>query len=234
MKNGRVEPETDFGREEALALQEILHSPARRKETMGYLETAGFLFAVCCNPDMVKPSEWLPEILGKSYGDLAYLEEAQRTLELLMRLYDHINYGVLERHPALPWGCEVRADPLANMEDDAPLARWARGFAQGYGWLQESWPDDLTPGLDKGLGACLMVLTFFSGRGVAEEFWKESKSADFPFEKMAKTVQELLAPTLMAYADLGRSFYEASIAPPRRSKTRRPHAGRSRKKRRRP
>lgn len=228
-----MRPETDFGREEALALQEILHSPARPKDTMGYLETAGFLFAVCCNPDMVPPSEWLPEVLGKSHGNLADLEEAQGTLDLLMRLYNHINYGVLERCSTLPWGCEVRDDPLANLENDAPLSRWARGFAQGYGWLQESWQGVLLPELEEDLGACVMVLTFFSRRGVAEDLWKESKSADFPFEQMAKTMQDIFAPTMVAYADLGRSFYEASIAPPLRSRTRRAHAGRSRKKRRR-
>jgi yecA family protein len=210
-----VKPGTDFGREEALALQAILQSASRPKDTMRYPETAGFLFAVCCNPDMVQPSEWIPEVLGKSHGDLADLEEAQRTLNLLMRLYNHINHGVLGRHPALPLGCEVRTDPLANLEADAPFSRWARGFAEGYDWLQESWPDDLPGELDQGLSSCLMVLTFFSKRSLAEAYWKESKRTAFPFEAMAKKMQEMLLPTMAAYADLGRSLYDGMLQRPR-------------------
>jgi yecA family protein len=206
-----VKPGTDFGREEALALQRFLGAPSRPKDTMGYFESAGFLFAVCCNPDLVQPSEWIPEVLRKSHGDLADLEEAQRTLNLLMGLYNHINHGVLGRHPDFPWGCEVRMDPLANLDDDAPLSRWARGFAEGYDWLQESWPDDLPGELDEGLGSCLMVLTFFSRRSLAEAYWKESKRTDFPFEAMAKKMQEMLVPTMAAYADLGRSLYEGKL-----------------------
>lgn len=211
-----MKPDTDFGSEEALALQAILHAVERPKDTMRYPEAAGFLFAVCCNPDIVQPSEWIPEVLGKSHGNLANLAEAQRTLELLMRLYNHINCGVLERHPALPWGCEVRADPLANLEDDAPVARWARGFAEGYDWLQESWPDDLPGELDQGLGSCLMVLTFFSKRSLAEAYWKESKRTDFSFEAMARKMQDMLRPTMAAYADLGRSLHLGMLKKPKR------------------
>ena len=225
-----VKPGTDFGREEALALQAILHSASRPKETMPYPETAGFLFAVCCNPDRVQPSEWIPEVLGRSHGDLADLEEAQRTLNLLMRFYNHINHGVLGRHPLLPWGCEVQADPLANLQEDAPLSGWARGFAEGHDWLQESWPDDLPGELDEGLGSCLMVLTFFSRRSLAEAYWKESKRTDFPFEAMAKKMQEMLVPTMAAYAELGRSLYEGLLKPKPSRRARGPQTGRSGKK----
>lgn len=216
-----MKPVIKFGREEALALQNVLGSPSRPKDTLGYFESAGFLFAVCCNPDMVQPSEWLPEILGKNYGNLANLEEAQHALQLLMGFYNHINRGVLEHRPQLPWGCDVRPEPLANLEEGAPLSRWARGFAEGNDWLQESWPDDLPEELDGGLGACMLVLTFFSSRTLAEAYWKESQRIDWPLEAMAKKMQEMLLPTMAAYADLGRSLYEGVLKKPRPASARR-------------
>jgi len=216
-----VKPVIEFGREQALALQHFLGSPSRPGETMGYFESAGFLFAVCCNPDLVQPSEWLPEILGEGFGDLADLEEAQGVLQLLMALYNHINLGVFEARPELPLGCEVRLDPLANLDDGAPLSRWARGFSEGYDWLQESWPDDLPNELDQGLGSCLMVLTFFSKRSLAEAYWKESKRTDFPFEVMARKMQDMLLPTMAAYAELGRSLYQGMLRKPKATLSRR-------------
>jgi yecA family protein len=204
----------EFTREDALALQELLASPSRPRDTMGYFESAGFLFAVCCNPDVVQASEWMPEVLGEEYGDLADLEEAQRALRLLMGLYNDINRGVFEHHPELPWGCDVRPEPLANLEEDAPLARWARGFARGYDWLQESWPDDLPSDLDQALGTCLVVLTFFSRRSLAEAYWKDTKRADFPFDAMAGKMHAMLHTAMLAYADLGRSLEQGAPGKP--------------------
>jgi yecA family protein len=206
-----VKPPTDFGREEALALQAILESPSRPADTLHYFEAAGFLFAVCVNPDLVQPSEWIPEVLGKSHGDIVDFDEAKKTLDLLMGLYNQVNQGVLERRAALPWGCEVREDAMSNLDEDAPLARWSRGFSQGYGWLQKSWPDDLSSELSQGLSSCLIVLTFFSKRSLAEAYWKQARESGYSLEVMAGKMQEMLLPTMAAFADLGRHLYESSL-----------------------
>jgi uncharacterized protein len=213
-----MNPAPEFSRDDALALQELLASPSRPKDTMRYLETAGFLFAVCCTPDMVQPAEWIPIVLGEAGGGFKDRKEAARALQLVMALYNHVNHGVLERRPELPWGCEVRTEPLANLEDDAPLSRWARGFAEGSDWLQASWPEELPDELGDGLGACMLVLSFFASRALAEAYWKESQRLDQPLEAMARRMQEMLPRTMGAYADLGRSLYEGLLdkqKPPR-------------------
>jgi yecA family protein len=202
---------TEFGPEEALALQAILESPARPADTLHYFEAAGFLFAVCGNPDLVQPSEWIPEVLGKTHGDIVDMDEAKKTLELLMGLYNQVNQGVLDRHPALPWGCGVREEAMSNLEEDAPLARWASGFSQGYGWLQASWPDDLPSELKQGLSSCLIVLTFFAKRSLAEGYWKQAKESGYSLEEMAGKMQEMLVPTMAAFAGLGRHLYERAM-----------------------
>src|SRR5262245_14581170 len=204
-------PPTDFTVEDATALQALLSAPERPEETIGYFETAGFLFAVCCNPDMVGPSEWLPEVLGTDDGIFADLEEANRGLHLLMALYNNINAGVLERRPSLPLLCEVRPAPLDNLEPDAPLSLWSRGFGQGYDWLLESWPDDLPDDMSEDLGACLMVLTFHSNRELAEAYRAETEFKGPTLEAMSTEMQEILLPTMAAYADLGRTPYEGAL-----------------------
>lgn len=206
-----MKPPTEFGRAEAVALQAILESPSRPAGTMRYFEAAGFLFAVCCNPDMVRPQEWILEVLGESHGNLADLEEAQKAMDLLMRLYNHINEGVLEQRPALPWGCEPRENALADFEDDAPLSRWSRGFGEGFDWLKNSWPEDLPKDLDDGLGSCLLVLTFFSSRKLAEAYRDESGRSDYSLAQMAKRTHEMLPSAMAAFANLGRYLYECSI-----------------------
>ena len=204
-------PPIAFGAEDGRALQALLSAPERPKDTMSYLEAAGFLFAVCCNPDLVKPSEWLPIVLGENGGSFAGLEEANRALQLVMGLYNHINAGVLAHKPELPPLCEVRAGPLDNLEEDAPLSQWSRGFGQGYDWLSLSWPDDLPDELDEGLGATLLVLTFHSTRSLAEAYRQETKGTPMPLEEMAARMQEMMLPTMAAYAELGRGLYEGML-----------------------
>jgi yecA family protein len=229
-----VNPVPEFSREDALALQKLLASPSRPQDAMGYFEAAGFLFAVCCSPDSVQPSEWVPIVLDEKGGGFADFDELQRALQLVMALHNHINEGVLQGRPELPWGCDVRADPLANLEEDAPLSRWARGFAEGSDWLQASWPDELPEELGDGLGACMLVLSFFASRQLAEAYWKESRRLDMPLAAMAKQMQEMLPRTMAAYAGLGRGIHEGMLAPKvRRPGTGEPEATRSSGKRRR-
>ena len=227
-----IAPPIAFGVEAAGALQALLSAPGRPKDTMPYFETAGFLFAVCCNPDLVKPSEWLPVVLGENGGFFADLEEANRVLQLVMDLYNHVNAGVQNRQPALPPLCEMRPSALDNLEPDAPLSRWSRGFGEGTDWLSMSWPDDLPDELDEGLGASMLVLTFHSSPKLAEAYRNEARGAAMTLEAMAVKMQEMLLPTMAAYANLGRSLYEGMLKRQARSATRSGgRSGRSRSKR---
>jgi yecA family protein len=199
---------TTFSAEDAIALRALLSAPGRPKDTMDYFETAGLLFAVCCNPDMVKPSEWLPVVLGEEGTLFADIDGANHGMALITGLYNHINEGVRERRPTLPPLCEIQPRALDNLQADVPLSRWSRGFGQGYDWLSLSWPDDLPDELDEGLGACLLVLTFHSSRELAEAYRHEAHGTPISLEEMAARMQQMLLPTMIAYADLGRSLHE--------------------------
>jgi uncharacterized protein len=180
---------------------------------MSYCELAGFLFAVASSPEMVQPSEWIPLVFNKNEGGFATLDEAQEILPAIMALYNHANHGVLERTPALPPGCVVRTEPLANLEPDAPLSQWARGFTQGHDWLSKLWNEYTPKSLSNELGADMLVLSFFSTPQLAEAFRKEGKQKDKPLAEMAGEMLHLLPEAMKSYAHLGRSIHEALREP---------------------
>lgn len=176
---------------------------------MSYCELAGFLFAVACSPEIVQPSEWMPLVFNEEEGGFGTLEEAQEILPAIMALYNHVNHGVLDRNPALPPGCTVHDDPPVNLEPDAPLSQWARGFTQGHDWLSKLW-DEYTPdSLSDELGANMLVLSFFTNRRLAEAYRKEVKQQDKPLGDMAADMLRLLPDAMRGYAHLGRTIYEA-------------------------
>ncbi len=187
-------------------LADFLAARQRPDGTMSYCECGGFLFAVSCSPEMIQPSEWMPLIFDDQDAAYATLDEAREILPVLMALYNHISHQVFEGAPALPAGCEMRDEALGNLDEDAPLSQWARGFLQGHNWLSELW-DEYTPdALSDELGSLLMVLSFFASRQLAEAFHGEVEAKQKSLEDMCDTVLGLLPDALADYAHLGRSI----------------------------
>lgn len=195
------------------ALRTFLESPERPRGTLGYHELCGFVYAVVSAPELIPPSEWLPMIFDHADPNYADLYEAQGTLERLMTLYNQSNTRVLDRKTSLDPGVEFRDDVLANLDTDAPVSRWARGFVTGHSWLEEVWDDCVPDELEGEFAACLMTLSFFASRSLAEDFVKETvapgRATDI--ETVAATMRELFPDALASYAELGRTIYEVRV-----------------------
>src|SRR6187551_3559903 len=88
--------------------------------TLRYPELQGFLFAVANAPEVILPSEWIPAVFDDQAPEYQDDEEAHLVMMALMDEYNAVNTASLEG--TLPPGCELRADPMANFEDDAPIA----------------------------------------------------------------------------------------------------------------
>ncbi len=204
-----------FTDSQATRLAAFLGAPERPEGTMGYCELAGFLFAVACSPELVQPSEWLPLVFSENEGGFATLEEAQEILPAIMALYNHVNRGVLEGEPALPPGCTVHVEPIVNLETDAPLSRWARGFAGGHGWLENAWDEYAPEAFDDELDADMLILSFFASRKLAEVCRKEIRSRDISLEELTGEMLTALPDAMRSYALMGRSIYEAALSEPR-------------------
>lgn len=230
---GSLEPSAvEWTPEHAEALRAALGPRAAKEDgSFGYCELAGFLFALACSPELVKPSEWIPLALGEEPGALGSGEDVQRIADLVMRLHNHINLQVLERSPSLPPGVEVRPEPMDNFAPGAPLSQWARGFSEGHAWLEETWDaylpaeaDEDAEDLDQALGAIMIVLGFFGGRGFAEACLEEMERPQ-PLERMAPKMLEAFPDAMRELAELGRALEE--IARERRTPARSAKVGRN-------
>ena len=125
-------------------------------------------------PELVMPSEWMPIVFGDQGAVYTCIEEAREVTTALMIVYDSINAAVHEHRAALPAEYRFREPPLANLEDDAPVACWSRGFLQGHQWLEESWDAYVPKELDEEYASMLMTLSFFASKKLAEEFCAEA------------------------------------------------------------
>ncbi len=200
-----------FTETHATLLRNFLALPQRPKDTMTYPQLAGFLFSMANAPELIPPSEWMPIIFSDQDARFETRVEAERVLQALMALYNDCGRERAEGGASLPPGCEIRPQPLDNLEADAPLSQWARGFLTGHFYLEEIW-DELTPDeLDEELGAILMVLTFFASSKLVDAYHKEGKGKT-SLEHLAETVVRIFPDAMIEYARLGRSLFQAMLA----------------------
>src|SRR3989338_5353932 len=200
----------EFTKAHATLLSRFLAAPERPEGTMTYPQFAGFVFAVACAPELVRPSEWLPLVFDDQEPDYETMDEAQDVLAAMMALYNECNRQGVEGNAALPPGCEIRSKPLDNLDADAPLSQGARGFSGGFGYLEETWNEHLPAELDKELGAILMVLGFFASPTLADTFVAEAKG-DASLERLAATVVQVFPDAMLGYAHMGRAIYQALL-----------------------
>jgi yecA family protein len=186
-----------FTEAHAEVLINFFSAPQRPEGTMRYEEVAGFLFAMACVPEVIPPSEWLPVVFNGHEPNFA-----DALLALLNRTIDEVN----EKRPTFPPRLTPFAEPGANLGPDTPLARWAQGFADGYEWLEESWPEELPEEAGDHLDTVLMVLTFFASRDVAASYLEEMGPEGETPETMAEDMLRVLPEAMRDYAELAESF----------------------------
>ncbi len=192
----------------ATFLQPFLAAPQRPEDTLNYHELLGFLFAVACSPEMIQPADWLPVIFNEQDAGYANIAEAERVMQALLELYNQINQEILQGYPILPARCRPLADTISNIATQAPLSQWASGFLLGHEWLGEVWDANTPDDLDEELGSCVLILSFFVSREIAEGYWREFNSENLSLDDMAAQIIESIAPAMVTYSDIGRNLFE--------------------------
>ena len=191
---------------EAEAILEVfLSRPSNPKRTYCIGEVHGFLFAVTAAPDVVKPSAWLPFICGGKEPHFDSREEARQVMGAFMSLFNEINDAIRDKR--MPPGCEFRDDVLANLEPDAPISQWSRGFAAGHIWLAESWEAYVPEELKEDVGTILGTLAFFSSRSQAKRIVDEADKPDVSLESFATMLRDVFPKALTGYAATGRAIW---------------------------
>ena len=218
---------SEFTDIQARRLQKFLSSPGQPDNIMSYFKLTGFLFAVTCAPKPIPSSEWLPLIFDGQDAVYGSMEEAGQVLGAIMSLYNLINSQVLERQVELPRGLVVHGEALKNLEPEADLSQWSKGFMCGHDWLEELWTEYTPEELDEELGAQLFILYFFADRRLAEGFHQEMwRHKNETLAEVAGKLLPLFEECMNVYAHLGRSLQETVMEfaqrEQRRSKNRKP------------
>ena len=117
-------------------------------------ELDGFLTAIVSSPDMIMPSEWLPEIWGgeEKSPEWESDEEAMRFIRLVMGMLND-NATTLVERPA-----DFQALFLMDVEDDKPVkivTLWCCGYMRGMSMRWQSW-QDLPPAVEENLGRIVL------------------------------------------------------------------------------
>jgi uncharacterized protein len=199
-----------FTIDQAIILTRFLSSPQRPKDTLTYPQLAGFLFGLGNGPELIQPSEWIPLVFNDQDAEYETQAEAEQVLQAMMALYNDCVRERSRGNVSLPFGCEMRLQPMDNLQFDAPMSQWAQGFGMGYDYLSEVW-DAYTPDeCDEEIGALLMVLTFFSSPTLAEAYYQEGNKKS-TLAQLAKSVVEIFPDAMREYAHLGRSIYHARL-----------------------
>ena len=206
-----MRPTDRLTRQELAALDAFLASPDRPEGTLTLGELYGFLFAVTSAPEMVRLSEALEFIFVDMDRVFPGVEDANRVLGWIGRLYNEINEGVVGGDPKLPASVVFRDDAMANFDPACPVAQWARGFVEGHNWLEESWDLDLPEEMEEELPAVLMVLGLFWSRERADEYDAEREAGEAPLPELAERVIPLFPDSMRSYASMGRSIYLARM-----------------------
>lgn len=199
-----VQPITSVAR---VALAEFLSRPGRPEDWLSMGEVQGFLFTVAASPEVVLPAEWFPIVFGGELPHFETQEEAELIMGTLLSLYNEINTDVLEGEGRLPPEVEMRDDLLANLDFDAPVAEWSRGFVEGHLWLQEIW-DEFTPDLPDEMLTLFWTLGFFATSPIVEDLVEAGGDPERTLDVVVAEAADLFVDAASAYADIGLHLRE--------------------------
>jgi uncharacterized protein len=206
----------------ARRLGAFLVAPERAPETLDLSELKGFLFALACAPQAAPPSAWLPRVFGGDMPEWRSLDEARAVLDALMALYNQVNAEVVSGKPRLPASCMPRPITLDNFGPDAPLGRWAGGFAVGFAGSRDAWDAaELDDEARMETVRCVADLSFFSDRTLAEKLCRlqADDEADDDDAFFGHAVDRLgrINRSMRRLARIGRAAYLRALHAPQAS-----------------
>lgn len=208
MKLKRVKP---LSTKHKATLEAFLHRSEHPEGTLTYRETQGFLFTVACAPDLVRPAEWLPQIFAGGEPTFEDSYETESIMGSLIGLFNENAPPSGKRDPRLPSDCAFREEIMANLEPDAPLAQWCRGFVIGHSWMENSWTARLPQEWEGDLGSITLTLSFFSSRAIAEAFLEEAGTPDTSLEEMALSIRDVFPRAIVEYSEMGDGLYKEQL-----------------------
>ncbi len=211
MASKKSSPKAKMPSDQSLTrLSAFLAQSKRPEQTLSLPQLQGFLFAVSCAPYEISSEDWLPIVFNEQDPGFQGDEEANAVLDVVMALYNYQDQQIEECKVALPDSCLPAAELDRNFSEGSPFRLWCSGFLIGHGWLESCW-EELDSDLDEVVGSCMMVLSFYAEREMADSFYAEFAEPGERFEVMAEAMLAEFDEAMVRYADVGamlRSDYE--------------------------
>ena len=183
-------------------LEVFLADEKRPQETLGLAQLQGFLFAVSCSPYEIDPEDWLPVVFNEQDPNFTDNGEANSVLDAIVAIYNYLDQQVEDHKVVLPDAYQPDEASVANFAEDSPFSEWCSGFLVGHDWLDECW-EGIPEDLDEEIGSCMMVLSFFAERELAEQYHSEYAEPGESFDDMASAMLAEFDDALVRYADIG-------------------------------
>ncbi len=172
---------------------------------MTFAEVHGYLFVIACSPVTIDIEDWYPLIFNEHDPNYASDDEALWVRKSIFLIYQNSLTQVTAGQVKRPAWCKLSERALDNFSESTHLAHWARGVLEGHDWLSDVWKAYLPEKLDSEMSVCLMVLTFFSDKNLAQAYCDEYAHAlRHSLEEMAETVVQAFDHALVGYARIGK------------------------------
>jgi uncharacterized protein len=171
-------------------------------------ELDGFFAALIAGPELVAPSEYLPEVFGVEMSETCEfegLDEANDVLGLLMRHWNGIAATLCKGDVYVP----------ILQEDEKGVCRgndWARGFMRGIGMRREAWAEVFAD--DDHCGWMVPVLMLYYEH--AED--PELRPGPIAPEKREEIIVQMAAGIVRAYRYFRPQWQREAVVPGYRSR----------------
>lgn len=126
-----------LSKQEFSKLEELLASPIFNGKAMSLDKLQGFLCAVISAPDVIPPSQWMPEVF-KIGPEHESIEQVQYLMTLMMRFYNDVAAEFCENQLI-----EFILKPRSATDPRPDYQTWCEGYILGWGLSSEEW---LSPG----------------------------------------------------------------------------------------
>lgn len=189
-------------------IDSIFEKYATDNSVVSVSELDGFLTAIVSGPDMIMPSEWLPEIWGgvENMPNWESEEEVSRFMQITMGIMND-NAEVLMEQPE-----DFQALVLVDMQQDEPVdvvSLWCCGYVRGVSMRGQSWaslPDDLQAHL-----SCIALFGSEEGEEIIGDF--EDLEVESLKQEIEPAARALHAYWLQQRAHLSPGFSAPSSGP---------------------
>ena len=201
---------------EARQLSGFLRTRAAIDDTLTFNQLKGYLFSICCTPEMLTPNFWLPPIFG-SDESLPDLDDSSQVIiiDLLIKLYNQISSDVMDGNPKLPSNCKLDSITANNFKLGSGLHEWSWGFDYGLSLTTDFW-DELpleTVELDEEIDSLWMMLSFFADEKRSRAAVVDAPTTP-PFKQTLGTIRKQLPWLMKSYASISQMLYEAASGLP--------------------